>query len=68
MPIAEVIRMSANMLKVPVEELDDKLVSRLTNISELCKMVGHDLRSAQIIAATVEAWARETNTPLRSEL
>lgn len=60
----EVIRMAATMLNVPQEELDDELVERLKNINELCKMVGHDFRSAQIVAAVVEAWARETGTPI----
>jgi len=60
----EVIRVAATILRVPVEELDEDLVQRLKNINELCKMVGHDFRSAQIVAAVVEAWARETNTPI----
>ncbi len=60
----EVIRMAATMLNVPQEELDDSLVERLKNINELGKMVGHDFRSAQLVAAVVEAWARETNTPI----
>lgn len=64
MPIAEVIRIAATMLKVPVEELDDDLIKRLTNINELCKMLGHDLRSVQLVASVVETWARETNTSL----
>lgn len=64
MPITEVIRVAAIMLKVPVEELDDDLIKRLTNINELCKMLGHDLRSVQLVACVVETWARETGTPI----
>lgn len=63
----EILEQAATMLDVPVEELDDSLVRRLTNISHLCMMVGHHLHSAQIVAAVVEAWARETNTPLALE-
>ena len=55
----EVIRIAAIMLKVPEEELDDELVKRLKNINELCEMLGHDLRSVQLVAAVVDAWARE---------
>ena len=60
----EVLRIAATMLKVPVEELDDDLIKRLTNINELCKMLGHDLRSVQMVACVVETWARETSTSL----
>lgn len=58
----EVIRIAAIMLKVPEEELDDELVKRLKNINELCEMLGHDLRSAQLVAAVVDAWQRDQRT------
>ena len=58
----EVARMAATMLGVLPEELDPDLVKRLKNINELCKMVGHDLRSAQLVAAVVDAWLRDQRT------
>ena len=57
-----ILEWASRMLGVPVEDLDDDLVVRLKNINELCKMVGHDLRSAQLVAAVVDAWQRDQRT------
>ena len=65
MTIEEILRQAAAMLEVPVKELDEDLTTRLKNVNELGTRVGHPIRSTQVIAVVVEAWTRETDTPVR---
>jgi hypothetical protein len=64
------IMMAAEMLGIPVPELDKELVRRLLRVDELTKKVrnspdtwdggfGLALRSRQTVAVIVEQWERE---------
>jgi len=60
-------QMAAQMLEVPVKELDEGLVKRIVTVNELIvRSCGQGLRSHQVVASILEAWLRETSNPPRS--